>query len=168
MIDEILNNAKMMYNLKNLVRYNHTAKIKDENVLEHSAIVSMIVFDLGHYYKFDVDKAVKMALVHDISEQFTTDICHDVKQNFPKIKEAVKQAEIDCISNFSSNISEMLLALQEKTVETKIVEFADIISCSLYAQSEVILGNSGKIKKILNETNERIIEITNELEEYKK
>lgn len=168
MLDEILKNAKQSYRLRNLVRYNHYPKIKEENVLEHSAIVGLIVLTLENYYKFDVNKAVKMALVHDLPEAETSDIPHSVKQRFPSIKIAVENAEIDCICDFSQNISSLLIDFNSESVETSIVKFADIISCQLYAESEIELGNNGKMKKVLLDTSERIIEIQNKLEKFRK
>jgi len=167
--EDIIFNATKLYKLKNLVRYNNMSKIRDETVLEHTAMVALIVLDLAERYDFDVDKAVKLALVHDLPEIELSDIPYNVKVRFPKVNDSLKDAELDVCSDFPLNISSLLTDLTgESTAETKIVKFADIISCEIYSASEVELGNSGKIKEVLNESRERILKFQQELEEFRR
>jgi len=167
MNDEIMLNARKFYKLKNLIRYNNSMRIKDESVLEHTAMVSLVVLDLFRIYKFDRLKALKMALVHDLPECETSDIPFNVKARFPKIKDAVNDAELDVCSDFSWNISGILSLLDEDCVESTILKLADVINCEVYAANEVSLGNS-TMKKILQESRERISILTDELKEFER
>lgn len=168
-IEEILVNARKMYKLKNLIRYNNIQKIKDENVLEHTAMVSLIVMDLANIYKFDSNKAIRLALVHDLCEIHLSDIPYTVKQKFPEIKKAIKKEELSVLSEFSAEINDLLLESSlDNSIETKIVKFADIISCEIYANTEVQLGNVGYMKGVLDNSTKRIIEYASELEGFKK
>lgn len=168
-IEEILVNARKMYKLKNLVRYNNIQKIKDENVLEHTAMVALIVMDLANIYRFNSNRAIRLALVHDFCEIHLSDIPYTVKQKFPAIKETIKEAELSMLSEFPIEVNDLLLELSKNdSTETKIVKFADIISCEIYANTEVQLGNSGYMKEVLNNSTKRIIEYASELEKFKK
>ena len=167
-MNKILENARQMYKLKNLVRYNNSTRIKDETVLEHTAAVSLIVLDLRNKYKFDVDKAIKLALVHDILESEISDIPYNVKSSYPAIAKSVKQSELDAMFKFSSTVKSLLNELDNNSnhIEQRIVKFADIISCKLYTEMEVSLGNTNYMQKVLDETNQRIIDFEKELEEF--
>ena len=167
-MNKILENARQMYRLKSLIRYNNTARIKDETVLEHTAAVALIVLDLSNKYKFNVDKATKFALVHDILESEISDIPFNVKKNYPELAKSIQQVESEAMSKFSPMIQSLLCALDESSTERKIVKFADIISCKLYAEMEVSLGNNNYMKKVLEETNVRISDFEKELEAFLK
>lgn len=56
--------------VKNILRRTHTTSGKNENDAEHSWHMSIMIFLLSEYSneKFDVLKAIKMALIHDLVE----------------------------------------------------------------------------------------------------
>ena len=72
---------------------NNKFKIISESVAEHSYFVAVLTLKLHDDYEFDLEKALKMALVHDIPELHLSDVTHDVKRNFPKLADEVTKAE---------------------------------------------------------------------------
>lgn len=162
-------NINSIYSLRDLKRYNNTPRIKEESVAEHTAFVALIVLNLEDKYRFDVDKAIKMALVHDLSEIYITDIPHNVKHRFPKMQKEIKKAELDVFENNFPNYVEYYKELElGKSIEAKIVYYADVLSCKQYSESEVKLGNTGYMIKVLEESKERLKEIEKELKEFRK
>jgi 5'-deoxynucleotidase YfbR-like HD superfamily hydrolase len=82
-----------IYTLKALTRYNNKFKIISESVAEHSFFVAVMTLKLHDDYNFNLEKALKMALIHDIPELHLSDVTHDVKRNFPQLAEEVTKAE---------------------------------------------------------------------------
>mgnify|MGYP003333497098 FL=1 len=82
-----------VYTLKALTRYNNKFKIISESVAEHSYFVSVLTLKLHDDYEFNLEKALKMSLIHDIPELHLSDVTHDVKRNFPKLADEVVKAE---------------------------------------------------------------------------
>ena len=82
-----------VYILKALTRYNNKFKIISESVAEHSYFVAVLTLKLHDDYEFDLEKALKMSLIHDIPELHLSDVTHDVKRNFPKLADEVVKAE---------------------------------------------------------------------------
>lgn len=156
-----------LYILRDLTRYNNTFKLKTESVAEHSYFVSAIVLELHKYYKFDLTKALIMAITHDISETRVTDVPHNVKRAFPKIRAAIKIEEPEIFKSIFPEHIELFEELERgESIESKIVSLADIISCVQYSNSEVKLGNVGYMKKVLDESKAREKELTVELKEH--
>ena len=82
-----------IYTLKALTRYNNKFKIISESVAEHSFFVAVLVLKMHDDYKFNLEKALKMGLIHDVPELHLSDVTHDVKRNFPKLAKEVTNAE---------------------------------------------------------------------------
>ena len=162
-------NIDKIYTLRDLKRYNNTPRIKDESVAEHTAFVALIVLQLHKEYDFNVERALKMALTHDLGEIYITDIPHNVKRMFPDVHIAIQNAELQIYKNeFPNYFSYFFELFKGKSIEAKIVQYADILSCKQYTKSEVQLGNKGYMKKVLDETLIRIKEMKPQLKEAKR
>ena len=159
-----------IYILKALTRYNNKFKIISESVAEHSFFVAIFVLKLYEEYEFNLETALSMGLVHDIPELHLSDITHDVKRNFPKIKEAVLDAEHVVMNKIYPKWSNLFDKLEddENSVESLIVKLADNLSCVQYANAELGLGNSGYMKEVFNNSSERVKKIEEKLENYRR
>lgn len=153
-----MNNLKPHYILRDIKRYNNSFKIKEESVAEHCFFVALILFHLKDRFEFDLDKALKMAIIHDLPEIYITDIPHNVKKKFPYLGKIIKQVEVDTMLNdiFDGKYLKLFQEFEDGiSIESRIVQLADAYSVLLYAENEVKLGNDG-MKIIREDTKERI------------
>lgn len=133
-----------VYNLKFIQRYSITPRITNETVAEHSFFVATYVMELYKDYKFDLNKAVQMAIIHDFAESFIGDITLSTKTMCPDLVEAVSNAEKEVMfQNFPSFIYELYRDYEQRTsVESLIVKLADTMQVKQYAGNEIELGNN--------------------------
>jgi hypothetical protein bsubsN3_22375 len=133
-----------VYNLKFIQRYSITPRITNETVAEHSFFVATYVMELYNDYKFDLNKAVQMAIIHDFAESFIGDITLSTKTMCPDLVEAVSNAEKEVMfQNFPSFIYELYREYEQRTsVESLIVKLADTMQVKQYAGNEIELGNN--------------------------
>lgn len=133
-----------VYNLKFIQRYSITPRITNETVAEHSFFVATYVMELYKDYKFDLNKAVQMAIIHDFAESFIGDITLSTKTMCPDLVEAVSNAEKEVMfQNFPSFIYELYREYEQRTsVESSIVKLADTMQVKQYAGNEIELGNN--------------------------
>lgn len=130
--------------LRNLIRYQNVHRNINESVAEHSFYVSIFILKLREYYNFNLEVALKTALIHDVSESYISDIPHNIKMENPALADAILQAEEkvtksmfyceahDLIRNFNNGSTPEGLACQ----------LADILSVVLYANAEIKSGNT--------------------------
>lgn len=133
-----------VYNLKFIPRYSITPRITNETVAEHSFFVATYVMELYKDYKFDLNKAVQMAIIHDFAESFIGDITLSTKTMCPDLVEAVSNAEKEVMfQNFPSFIYELYREYEQRTsVESLIVKLADTMQVKQYTGNEIELGNN--------------------------
>ena len=133
-----------VYNLKFIQRYSITPRITNETVAEHSFFVATYVMELYKDYKFDLNKAVQMAIIHDFAESFIGDITLSTKTMCPDLVEAVSNAEKEVMfQNFPNFIYELYREYEQRTsVESLIVKLADTMQVKQYAGNEIELGNN--------------------------
>lgn len=133
-----------VYNLKFIQRYSITPRITNETVAEHSFFVATYVMELYKDYKFDLNKAVQMAIIHDFAESYIGDITLSTKIMCPELVEAVSNAEKEVMfQNFPSFIYELYREYEQRTsVESLIVKLADTLQVKQYAGNEIELGNN--------------------------
>ena len=133
-----------VYNLKFIQRYSITPRICNETVAEHSFFVATYVMELYKDYKFDLNKAVQMALIHDFAESYIGDITLSTKTMCPELVKAVASAERDVMyQNFPSFIYDLYMEYEQRTsVESLIVKLADTLQVRQYARNEIELGNT--------------------------
>jgi len=145
-----------LYNLDYIVRYSNVPRIKDETVASHSFFVAVEVYKLYKEFDFDINKAIHIALTHDFPECYIDDVNHKIKESYPKVAKALKEAESEIIKGFPEFIQHFIFEYEGKfTNESLIVHLADIIQCKTYSYNEIKLGNKGYMQKVYNESTQR-------------
>lgn len=141
--NDIATFAKDIDVLRHLIRYQNCTRLINESVAEHSYYVAIFVLKLREYYDFDLEKALKMALIHDIPESKISDVPHNIKMANPKLMDALEEAEANVTKEMLSN--EAATMLDEfntgSTAEGRVCQLADVLSVVLYADDEIKSGN---------------------------
>lgn len=72
---ELLEVLSVAAKLKDTTRHSYTEKGRHESVAEHSFMTTLMAFFLrDEFPEADMDKVIKMCIVHDLGEAFTGDI----------------------------------------------------------------------------------------------
>ena len=72
---ELLDALLIAERLKDTTRHCYTAKGRHESVAEHTWMMSLMAFWVkDHFPEADMDKVIRMCLIHDLGEAFTGDI----------------------------------------------------------------------------------------------
>ena len=79
--------------LRSLIRYQNCNRLVNESVAEHSFYVASFVMKLREYYEFNLERALKMALIHDMPESKISDVPHNIKTANPEVAVALEKAE---------------------------------------------------------------------------
>lgn len=141
--NDIATFAKDIDVLRNLIRYQNVHRQVNESVAEHSYYVAIFVLKLREYYDFNLEKALKMALIHDIPESKISDVPHNIKLTNPKLMDALEEVEANVAKEMLSD--EAATMLDEfnigSTVEGRVCQLADVLSVVLYADDEIKSGN---------------------------
>lgn len=165
--------------LSHIVRYSTVPRVTDETVAEHSYFVAVYTDLLCRYAEengicIKREKAISMALYHDMEESMSSDLPYNVKRSSKKLRDEFEKINQACMKQMLLPLPEELkqgmYSLWELShfgkddLEGHIVEFADRLSTVVYCAQEVILGNKAMIP-IFN----LIIEILEkELETFRK
>lgn len=129
--------------------------VKNENVAEHSHQVAVITHLLAviknNYFNGTIspDRAVTIALYHEISETKLQDINHVTKYHNPELTKEFKKleeiAELECLRTLPIELQEQFKPLiVQSAVDSeykKIVKAADLIAAYLKACDEIAFGN---------------------------
>lgn len=129
--------------------------VKNENVAEHSHQVAVISHLLAviknHYFEGTIspERAVTIALYHEISETKLQDINHVTKYHNPELTKEFKKleeiAELECLRTLPKELQEQFRPLiVQSAVDSeykKIVKAADLIAAYLKACDEIAFGN---------------------------
>ena len=129
--------------LRSLIRYQNCNRLVNESVAEHSFYVASFVMQLREYYDFNLERALKMALIHDIPESRISDVPHNIKTANPKLSAALEDAENKVLNDMFYPEGVTLVADFNGTVspEGKVCALADVLSVVLYANDEIKCGN---------------------------
>lgn len=126
---EFLDILHVAERLKDTPRHCTTTNRRTESVAEHSWRVSLMAFLLkGEFPEADMDKVVKMCLIHDLGECFTGDIPTFVKTDGDR---AVEDSLLGrWVASLPQAVSEELAALfremdAQETLEAKIYKSLD-------------------------------------------
>ena len=107
--------------LKDTTRHCYTKNGRHESVAEHSFMTALMAFYLkDEFPEADIDKVIKMCLIHDLGEAFTGDI-----PTFDKTKaNEIKEEEL--LENFVNSLpdayKEEMTALYKEMTERKTLE----------------------------------------------
>ena len=125
----LLNALSVAERLKDTTRHCYTAKGRHESVAEHSWMMTLMAFFIkDEFPEVDMDKVIKMCIIHDLGEAFTGDI-----PTFEKT-EGNEQTEEKLLHNWvktlPENVADEMLDLYEEmakreTVEAKIFKAID-------------------------------------------
>lgn len=174
-----LGNPKIL-DLGQIIRYNNRAKIKEENVAEHTFYVAATVlrickmFNLSNEVKY---KALEFATVHDIPEMFTGDMPYDTKVSNPELAELLQVAEINELERNMPEFADAYKQFcEEERIETLpflVTKLADTVSVLQYSNLEVELGNRTKEMRSINEDSQErvhnlIIKLESKIQEETK
>ena len=158
-----------LYKMSDIIRYNGRLVIKTENLAEHSYYVAMNIYKLAQMFNIEetiVNKAIKIALCHDLGEIFTGDLPHSIKVYSPEINSISKQLEIDIMKEQFPYFAEDFerYVTQKESLLTVLVETADCLDVLAYVDREEQLGNrSDEIAQIKAESSERYIKLIEKL-----
>lgn len=72
---QLLDTLAIAEHLKDTTRHCYTSKGRHESVAEHSWMTSLMVFLMqDEFQEADMNKVMKMCIIHDLGEAFTGDI----------------------------------------------------------------------------------------------
>ncbi len=141
--NDIATYSKTIDTLRHLVRYQNVQRIHNETVAEHSFIVAAFILKLREYYNFNLELALKTALIHDQMEANISDVPHNIKAANPELANALEKAEMNVITTMFSDEASVLIKdfNHGLTAEGLAVQLADVLSVVLYAHGEIYAGN---------------------------
>lgn len=155
------------YSLEHTKRYSMKPVVHQESVASHSFFVALAVLMLVDTYKFDVNKAVKTAICHDLAEMEISDVNHMVKKNFPAVAKALQDAEVAIVQSFPSSLQEYCVYYNDKSPESLVVHYGDTLQCMQYAMHEIRLGNRGYMVDVYDNSQQRLEALKLKLEPYR-
>ncbi len=123
---EILNLAE---NLKNYTRHSYTSSGRKESVAEHSWRLSLMAYFVkDEFPEANIDKVIKMCLIHDLGEAFTGDIPSFDKSKADEDNE--KNFLLSWVKSLPLMYSEEMLLLfdemfRQETIESKLFKALD-------------------------------------------
>ena len=166
-MQELISKEKLleMYKLKNIIRYNHRTRLKDESVAEHSFFTSLITLELCKKLGLNNESVLACllkSLLHDMPETELNDITHDVKTAL-NLYPLLKKYEDAYFDTHFHELASLLKDDSENGVNL-IVEYADAMSVLQYSFNEIELGNKS-FEPIKEETLVRLTNIENKLKE---
>ena len=128
-INKFLDVLHIAEKLKNTTRHSYTSGGRHESVAEHTFRTTLMAYFIkDEFPEADIDKVIKMCIIHDLGEAFTGDI-----PSFEKTQ-ADEENEKQQLYNFVKTLpspydSEMLSLYEEmeerKTLESKIYKALD-------------------------------------------
>ncbi|MBQ7058842.1 MAG: HD domain-containing protein [Firmicutes bacterium] len=126
---EFLNMLHVAERLKDEIRHSTTSKGREESVAEHSWRITLMAFWLRNEFpEADIDKVIRMCLIHDLGECFTGDIPVFAKTDADTKKE--DQALRAWVDTLPKEIAEEMNALYDEmdaleTTEAKLYKALD-------------------------------------------
>lgn len=126
---ELLDALNVAERLKDTTRHCYTRNGRHESVAEHSWMMTLMAFFMKELFpEADMDKVIKMSIIHDLGECFTGDI-----PTFDKTQENEQTEEnllYTWVKSLPENIANEMLALYDEmakreTVEAKIYKAID-------------------------------------------
>ena len=118
---ELLNALHVAERLKDATRHCYTSGGRHESVAEHSWRLALMAFFLrDEFPEADMDKLVRMCLIHDLGEAFTGDIPTFLKTNADEQREDALLA--DWVASLPAPCRDEMAALYREMAERKSLE----------------------------------------------
>lgn len=126
---ELLEVLTVAERLKDTARHCYTSKGRCESVAEHSWMMTLIAFFLrDEFPEADMDKVIRMCIIHDLGECFTGDIPTFLKgKTDKKREETLLDQWVSCLSAPYAGEMQSLYAemAERKTPESRIYKAID-------------------------------------------
>jgi putative hydrolase of HD superfamily len=109
-LEKIFNFLHKIDNLKSTYRYNKTSAGEKESSADHSWRLALTTFIIADELKLDIDvnRAIKIALVHDLAEALTGDIDAILIAEGKFSKEEKEKQEIEAIMHLQRTLPEVI------------------------------------------------------------
>lgn len=115
--------------LKDTTRHCYTSKGRHESVAEHSWMMCLLAFFMKDEFEdVDMDKVIRMCIIHDLGEAFTGDIpTFDKTANNEKVEEELLNNWLDTLDdNYQQEMKCLYQEMKElKTKEAKVYKAID-------------------------------------------
>ena len=104
--------------LKNTTRHCYTSSGRHESVAEHSWRLALMAYWISDEFPdLDMDKVIRMCLIHDLGEAFTGDIPVFLKKKTDESHE--EDLLLDWVSSLPEPFCEEMRALYDEMIERK-------------------------------------------------
>ena len=126
---KLIDTLNVAERLKDTTRHCYTRNGRHESVAEHSWMMTLMAYFMkDEFPDVDMDKVIRMCIIHDLGEAFTGDI-----PTFDKTKENEKQEETllyEWVKTLPKNYADEMFALYDEmskleTIEAKIYKAID-------------------------------------------
>lgn len=121
--EELLKILKTAGKLKVNTRHNWTEKDRKESVADHSwrlALMAMLLDEVPEYQNLDMNRVIRMCLIHDLGEAFTGDI--PTFEKTAQNETAEEDLYLNWVNSFPSPEKEEWLSLLQEMIELKTPE----------------------------------------------
>ena len=152
-----MNIAKHLYKraLAHVIRFSSWPQHFPESVAEHSFFTAYFTSILCYLIKqqgisINTEKAIQMALIHDMEETFSGDILGPFKHYSPALNESIRKVSEETITDVFNDLPEALqeayIALWKEegvgeSIESQVVKVADKLSLITKCAEEMKAGN---------------------------
>lgn len=145
----------------NIKRYNRDRRNVHRSVGEHTWFVSVVTQCLGLWErdkfnnsKFNMERALSLAINHDMAESYLGDVLGPTKNYSESIRKSIDNAELDLVDtvirehlprSWGDFFFDMHSEIANKeTVESRIVKAADLIDRLYENMEEIVSGSRAK------------------------
>lgn len=128
-INDLLNVLHTVEKLKDTTRHSYTSKGRHESVAEHTFRLSLMAYFMkDEFPEANIDKVIKMCLIHDMGEAFTGDI--PAFEKTAADEETEKRLLYDWVDNLPTPYNTEMVALyremeEQQTLEAKLFKALD-------------------------------------------
>lgn len=125
----LLETLSVAERLKDTTRHSYTTNGRHESVAEHSWMAALMAYFIADEFpEADMNKVIKMCLIHDLGEAFTGDIpTFDKTQENEETEEKLLNNWVDSLpENYAKEMRELYEEMSKReTVEAKIYKAID-------------------------------------------
>ena len=118
---ELLEALQIAERLKDATRHCYTKNGRHESVAEHSWMMTLMAYFMkDEFPKVDMDKVIRMCIIHDLGECFTGDIPTFDKTKAHEVNE--ENLLYSWVRTLPENYANEMIALYEEMAERKTIE----------------------------------------------